>query len=169
MRISARYAYPAPPAEVANLFASKGFALRAAEASQAMASEAMVAGSAAGGFTVTVRRTMAADQLPARVRGLLPGGLEIRQAVAWEPPEPDGSRVASVAGEIPGAPVHMAGTAELTPTAQGSQMDFQADVKAAVPLLGHSIEEAAVPAIKRVLDAEHAQALKELANPALTG
>ncbi|MDR1825671.1 MAG: DUF2505 domain-containing protein [Bifidobacteriaceae bacterium] len=162
MRLSAQYDFPAGAERVAGLLASKDFVLAAAKRTHALSSEAAVSTTPDGAFTVTLRRTLPVDGLPAAARQFLPGGLEIRQAVAWEPPGPDGAREASVAGDIAGAPVHLIGTARLAPTKAGCRLDFDGEVKAAVPLLGRSIEEAAVPAIVKVLDAEHAEALDQL-------
>jgi hypothetical protein len=160
--MSAQFDLPAAPDRVAALFAYKDFELAAAASDHALACEAAVAGTSDGPFTVTVRRTMSTAALPPAARGFLPAGLEIRQAVAWEAPGPDGSRDGTVAGEVPGAPVQLTGTVRLFATGEGSGLDFKGEVKAMVPLVGRTIEEAAAPAVIAALKAQHAEALRRI-------
>ncbi|MDR1186805.1 MAG: DUF2505 domain-containing protein [Bifidobacteriaceae bacterium] len=173
MRFAANYDYPVPPAAVAALMADRDYLLAAAAAAGAESSQIEVVRAANGGFTVTIRSTMPPDQLPAAVRAFLPQGLELRQALVWEPPaarDADaagavgatgaaGARQATMAGEVAGAAVRLSGLMRLTPTASGCRSDFGGEVNAQLPLVGRAVEEAAVPAVVKVLDAQHRVAL----------
>jgi hypothetical protein len=105
---------------------------------------------------------MSTTSLPPAAKAMLPAGVEIRQAVAWEAPAADGAREATVAGEVPGAPVQLTGKIRMVPTSEGTRMDFVGEVKAMVPIVGRTIEEAAAPAVIQALNAQHAEALKAI-------
>ncbi|MDR2374084.1 MAG: DUF2505 domain-containing protein [Bifidobacteriaceae bacterium] len=162
MRFAARYDYPVPPARVAALLADRAHLLKAAEAAGAESSQVDVSPKPDDGLLVTVRSTIPTADLPAALRGFLPQGLELRQAVVWEAPAADGSRRATMAGEVPGAGVNLAGSVRLSPTAAGCRLQFAGDVKAQLPLLGRAVEDAAVPAIVKILDAQHQVTLDRL-------
>ncbi|MDR2347269.1 MAG: DUF2505 domain-containing protein [Bifidobacteriaceae bacterium] len=166
MRLSARYDYSAPVEAVADLLAERGFQLQAAEAAGAVASEVEVVGGPAGEFTVTSRGASPVDHLPQRVRAFLPAALEIRQAQVWSGPAADGHRRATLAGEIVGAPVQVTGLLDLAPNGAGSRLSFAGEVKAQLPLVGPAIEQAAVPAVSRYLEAQHEVAERWLAEAA---
>jgi len=114
-----------------------------------------VTGDASGPFTVTTRRSLPTDQIPANVRAFVGDRLDVRQVEAWEAATPDGARVGTVAVEIAGAPVRMTGTAALTPTAGGGcVIAYDGDVRASIPLFSGAVEQAAVAAVRSALDAE---------------
>ncbi|MDR0365916.1 MAG: DUF2505 domain-containing protein [Bifidobacteriaceae bacterium] len=169
MRLTAHYDFPASPQRLAELLATPSFVDAAARAAGAESTQVSVSGQPTGEFTVTVRATLPAAQLPARAQMLAAGGLELRQASVWQPPKADGSREASAAAEIAGAPVHCEGRIVLSPNRDGSQLDYSADVKASIPLLGRSIEEAAVPAMLKVLTTQHQTALAWLSEGTAAG
>ncbi|MDR1633572.1 MAG: DUF2505 domain-containing protein [Bifidobacteriaceae bacterium] len=155
MRFAAHYDYEAEPQTVAELLRNREYLLAAATAAGAEASQVEVSPGPGNGFTVTIRSTMPTAGLPASVRGLLPQGLELRQAFVWEEAADDGSRRATMAGELGGAAVGVTGSAWLNPAGGGSRLEFGGEVKSPVPLVGRVIEEAAVPAIVKVLDTQH--------------
>ncbi|MDR2453094.1 MAG: DUF2505 domain-containing protein [Bifidobacteriaceae bacterium] len=163
MQLTASYDYSAPPGRVARLFADRGFQLEAAQAAGAESAQVEVTDGPDGAFTVAARATSPATALPAQVRGLLPAGLEIRQAQVWGQPGPDGARQASLAGEIVGAPIQLTGRLALAPAARGSRFSFCGQVKAQLPLLGPAIEQAAAPAIEGFWAALHRVAERWLA------
>jgi hypothetical protein len=55
-------------------------------------------------------------------------------------PVSDGVAHAEVTGEVPGAPVTVAGTALLEPTDTGSRLRFTATVEVNIPLVGGKLE-----------------------------
>jgi hypothetical protein len=163
MRLTAQYDFPTGPDSLVRLLATPEFIDAAARAAGAESTQVSVSGQPDGECTVTVRATMPTAKLPARAQALAPRGMELRQASVWQPPKPDGNREASAAAEIAGAPVRCEGRILLSPTTDGSQLDSLADVKASIPLLGRSIDDAAVPAMLKVLTAQHQTALEWLA------
>ncbi|MDR2378889.1 MAG: DUF2505 domain-containing protein [Bifidobacteriaceae bacterium] len=155
MRFAAHYDYSAKPDAVAALLADRDFLAAAAARAGAPASRVEVSPGPDGGFTVTVRASLETASLPASMRALAPQGLELRQALVWTRAGEDGSRQATMAGEVAGSGVQLSGLALLRPTAAGTRLQFAGEVKAQVPLLGRMIENAAVPAIIGFSDAQH--------------
>lgn len=117
-----------------------------------------------GAFTVTTRRSLPTDQIPANVRAFVGSRLEVRQVEAWEPAAADGTRSGTVAVEIAGAPVRLTGTVALTATADGSGITYDGELKAHVPLFGSAVEEAAAKAVRSALMAEEAVAREWVAS-----
>ncbi|MDR2566515.1 MAG: DUF2505 domain-containing protein [Bifidobacteriaceae bacterium] len=155
MRFAAHYDYTVGPQAVSELLCDRDYLLAAATAAGAKSSQVEVNPGPEGGFTVTIRSTMPTAGLPASARGFLPQGLELRQALVWESAAGDGSRQGTMAGEVAGAGVHLSGLTRLSAVGDGSRLEFAGEVKAQVPLVGRAIEEAAVPAIVKVLDTQH--------------
>ncbi|WP_217616675.1 DUF2505 domain-containing protein [Cellulomonas sp. GbtcB1] len=107
-----------------------------------------------GALTVTTRRALPTDQIPANVRAFVGSTLEVRQVEAWEPASADGSRTGTVAVEIAGAPVRLTGTVALAAADGGSAITYDGDLKANVPLFGSAVEQAAAKAVRGALEAE---------------
>lgn len=107
-----------------------------------------------GALTVTTRRALPTDQIPANVRAFVGSTLEVRQVEAWEPAAADGSRTGTVAVEIAGAPVRLTGTVALRAADGGSSITYDGELKANVPLFGSAVEQAAAKAVRGALDAE---------------
>jgi len=165
VHLSVELHYPAPVHVVGAMLADEEFVRwRAARSGGAGArvEQVDVTGDAAEGFTVTVRRTLPTDQIPAHVRGFVGGQLEIRQAEAWEP-ERDGARAGTVSLEITGAPVRLTGTVTLVPDGDATVERYAGDVKASVPLFGGAIEQAAAEAVRTALSAEQSAGREWLA------
>jgi hypothetical protein len=153
---------------VIDLFADEEFVRWRAQrsAGDGDVSQVDLTGTVAEGFTTVVRRTLPLDLVPPQVRGFTGDRLEIRQAEVWEPPL-DGRLVGTVAVEIVGAPVRLAGTMMLDAGPDGgSRLVYDGEIKATVPLFGSIVEDAAAKAVRTTLEAE-AQAVAEwLARPA---
>ncbi|MDM7831788.1 DUF2505 domain-containing protein [Cellulomonas edaphi] len=106
-----------------------------------------------GPFTVTSRRALPADQIPAHVRGFVGNRIDVRQVDAWEAPTPDGSRAGTVVVEIAGAPVRLTGDATIAPAGPAaSTVTYDGELKAAIPLFGSAVEQAAAGAIRSALE-----------------
>jgi Protein of unknown function (DUF2505) len=165
VHLSVELRLPASVQAVGAMLADESFVRWRAERSGGPGGEVQqvdVTGDAAGAFTVAVRRTLPTDQIPAHVRSLVGGGLEIRQAEAWES-EHDGVRRGTVSLEIAGAPVRLTGTVRLAPDSPGDSGEdgdgvtlqtYEGEVRASVPLFGGAIEEAAADAVRTALAAE---------------
>lgn len=154
VRVELRYAAQVPA--VAAMLADVGYARARVEASGATVEQADVTGDAGGPVTVTTRRLVPTDQIPAQARSFVGSRLEVRQVEAWEAPAgDDGTRRGTVVVEISGAPVRLTGTVTLAPDGSGgSVLAYDGDLKASVPLFASAIEQAAVGAVRSALQAE---------------
>jgi hypothetical protein len=168
MRLTAHYDFPAAPAELAGLLARNDFWEATFTELGSPNHQVTITGSPASRFTISIRATMPPQDLPVSIRSTAPYGLQLRQAVVWEPALADGHRQASLAGEVVGAPVQLLGAIAMLPTqdeaGDGARLEYNAEIKATIPLLGRAIESAAVPAVMRVLTAQHTVALNWLSS-----
>lgn len=162
MRFTASIDYPADPATVAEMLADDAFVADKIRASRASEGSHEVVRDGAG-FTVTTRRLMPAELVPEKFRSFVRGGIDVRTVEAWQAPAADGSRTATLALEIAGMPVKVTGTMNLAPGGQGTVQTFDGDVKASVPLVGGTIERAAVGAVEKVVDVERRVGMEHLA------
>ena len=134
-------------------------------ASGALEHHVDITGSAQDAFTVTTRRALPTDQIPAQLRGFVGNRIDVRQVEAWEAAAPDGSRVGTVVVEIAGAPVRLSGRTALTPSGTGSTtVTYDGDLRASVPLFGSAIEQAAAGAIRSALQVEQEVATRWIAD-----
>lgn len=154
MHLHVTLQYDADVARVGRMLADSEFVEDKLRASGALAHHANVVGDPARGFTVTTRREMPTDTIPAQFRGFIGSTLEVRHVEAWEPLA-DGERKGSVVLEIVGAPVRFTGRLQLSPDdVRGSVVAVDGELKASLPLFAAAIEEAAAGAVRAALDAE---------------
>ena len=133
----------------AHLLADADFVRETVRAAGATDEQVDVTGSPTGPFTVTSRRSVPADQIPAHLRGFVGSRIDVRQVEAWEAAADDGSRVGTVVVEIAGAPVRLTGRATLEPTGpRASRLTYDGELKAAIPLFGSAVEQATAGAIR---------------------
>ena len=145
VRIDRKFRYAASPSAVVAMMADPEFQKRKSAASGALSHEVNV--QPGTNPVVTVVRRMPVDHIPDMLRALVKRGIVVRETVRWRDAAPDGSREGAVTLEILGQPVTMRGTIQLVPTSDGTDGRIQADVKAAIPLLGGKVEKAVEPAI----------------------
>ena len=156
MRLQVVLRYPAPPSRVVAMLADPEFSRRVIVEADGRPEAVDVTGDATGegAFTVTTRRAVPTDQIPAQMRSFVGATLDVRQAIAWGENQ-DGIRRGSVAVEIAGTPVRVTGATHLVATPEGSTVvEYDTRVRAQVPLFGTAIEEAAVGAVRHALRAE---------------
>lgn len=154
MHLQATLNYDADVARVGGMLADTEFVEDKLLASGALSHHANVVGDPGRGFTVTTRREMPTDMIPAQFRGFIGSTLEVRHVEAWEPPA-GGERKGSVVLEIVGAPVRFTGRLRLAPADAGaSVVEVDGDLKASLPLFAAALEEAAAGAVRAALDAE---------------
>lgn len=166
MHLSATHHLNARPEAVARMLADPAYLRHKTAQTGASPDQIDVSGDAAGEFTVTLRRLLPTEDIPAQVRGFVGNQLEVRQVEVWEAAGPQ-ERRATVVVEIVGAPVRLTGTAVLADGAGGgSVLSYEGEVKASVPLFGGAIEKAATTALLRALDAEARAAADWLAGSA---
>jgi Protein of unknown function (DUF2505) len=152
VRVELRYDAEVPA--VAAMLADERYARDRVEAGGAAVEQVDVVGAADAPFTVTTRRSVPTDQIPAQARAFVGSRLEVRQVEAWEAPEPGGTRRGTVVVEIVGAPVRLTGTVALAPDAGASTLTYDGELKATVPLFASAVEQAAVGAVRSALQAE---------------
>lgn len=95
-----------------------------------------------GSIDVAATQTLRHDRLPAVVRQVHKGDLQIKREESWTAIT-DGQAIGTITGCMPGAPVNLSGTGQLTPNPNGSggaQLTFQATVEVRIPLVGRKIE-----------------------------
>lgn len=120
-----------------------------------------------GALTSAVRRTMSAEFIPQNLKTFVGNQLEVRQTEAWaEAALSPGQRHGTFALEITGAPVRMSGNMVVRPTKDGSTLEYNGDVVAAVPLFASTVETAVGQAITKVLESEEDYAKQWLASQA---
>lgn len=164
MRLQAVLRYPAEPARVVAMLADPEFSRRVIAATEGKAEAVDVTGDASGdgAFTVTTRRSVPTDQIPAQMRSFVGASLDVRQAIAWGAEE-DGIRRGSVALEIAGTPVRVTGTTHLVASPEGTTIvEYDTQVRAQVPLFATPVEEAASSAVRHALAAEERVGLEWL-------
>jgi len=156
--------FAASPTAVAEMFATEEYVRRKITASGATDGTLEIIGTADGAFTVTTRRTMPTDEIPANYRSLVGSSLEVRQVEAWDAPSSDGTRHGSLALEITGAPVRVTGTLNLAPAGEGRSTERVAgEIKASIPFFGKAIERAVADNVHRAVAVEQRAARAWLA------
>lgn len=155
MHLAERFEYLAEPQRVAEMLADPECVAARVRASGALDQQVDVVGGPDGAFTVTTRRHIPTDDIPASFRSFVGATLEVRQVDAWE--AANGSvRHGTVVIEITGAPVRLSGTMRLEPTESGTVHILEGELKASIPLFGAAIEQATAEAIRSAAAAEHA-------------
>jgi hypothetical protein len=158
VRLSVTLDLPTDAHAAARLLADPEYVHQKVRASGALEQHVDVTGSPDEAFTVTTRRALPTDQIPAHLRGFVGTRIDVRQVEAWEAPAADGSRVGTVVVEIAGAPVRLSGRTALTPSPGGSPgsttVTYDGELRATVPLFGSAIEQATAGAIRSALEVE---------------
>ncbi|RMI04628.1 DUF2505 domain-containing protein [Cellulomonas triticagri] len=167
MHLQVSVSVPADPRSTGVMLADPVYVRAKVRASGAEELHVDVAPGEGGAFTVTTRRALPTDQIPPNVRSFVGSRLEVRQVEAWEPAAADGTRAGTVAVEIAGAPVRLAGTVTLAaaPSGEGaSTITYDGELKAHVPLFGAAVEQAAAKAVRAALEAEEGVAREWVAS-----
>lgn len=163
MRFEAATDYPASAEAVATMFADPEYVRLKVAASGATSSTEEVTPAADGGFTVTTKRAMPTDRVPAKFRSFVGNSVEMRFIEVWSAAAADGRRTATITLDIIGAPGRATGTAVLDPRgADASAVRYEGEVKVSIPLVGAPIERAAVGAVQGALNAERRVGLEWL-------
>lgn len=154
MHLTAEIRYPADLATVGRMLADPDYVATRIQDSGALSQHVDVVRTGEDAFTVTSRRHVATDEIPAQFRSLVGSTLEIRQVEAWGAQVED-ERHGTLVVEIPGVPVRVTGTARLVAQDDGTTVGHLAgDVRASLPLFGSAIEEATAGAVRAVVTAE---------------
>ncbi|MEE6287581.1 DUF2505 domain-containing protein [Georgenia sp. MJ173] len=162
MRFDATIDYPADIDRVARMLSDEEF-VRAKIAATGALDSTLEVSRDGDAFTVTTRRQLPTDQVPAKFRSFVGQCLDVRLVEAWQAPGPDGARNGTLAIDIVGVPVRVAGRMTLVPGAQGSVQTISGDITASIPLFGGPIEKAAAGAVGKVTAVERRIGLEYLA------
>ena len=111
---------------------------------------------------IVSRRRVTID-LPGFAKKVMSPTNTIVQTEQWSPADADGNRVCHYTVEVQGVPSRIEGTVTLTPDAEGTRQDVEAEVKVSIPLLGGRLEKFAVESGKKTLADEAAFTQSELA------
>lgn len=162
MDISHSHDFHASPDAVSALFAEESFARARSDASGADRADAIVDGTPATGFSVSIRQSMPAASIPAEFRTFVGSALDVRYTEVWDPATAD-ARTGTFAVEIVGTPGHASGALRLDPDGDVTRFTVDGDVSVRVPLVGPMIERAIASAVVKALRDELATADEWLA------
>ena len=144
MQISARHNYSASPDRILAMMAYELWLTEVAR--RAGAAEWAASVDSAGSHM------RAALPAPARAQRFTGSTMEIDLTISWNPLADDGTSNGRITVVTPGMPASMGGTAHLVSESGLSIVDYLADFVITVPLLGRTLEQAAAPYVRRVID-----------------
>lgn len=154
MQITKTFEYAAPPARVFAMLADPAFQARKCEATHPIRHSESVTPKGDQTELVT-RRVVATDSFPDFAKSMIGAQIAITETIMWSRASVDGSRTGTISLGIGDAPIRMTGTIRMAPSAVGTRIDIDGDLKAKVPLIGSRIEKAAAPSIVDAIDTEH--------------
>jgi hypothetical protein len=94
-----------------------------------------------GTIEVVTLQVVRSHNVAALVRQLHRGDVSVRREETWGPLV-DGVATASVGGTIVNTPVHVSGTAELSPIARGcARLAYRITVQVRIPMIGGKVEK----------------------------
>ncbi len=164
MRITSGHHLPASTTQIAQMLSDEEFIEFRSNATEARIDSVVITGTPDAGFTITTRRLLPSELIPAQMRPFVGSQLEIRQVEAWDR-EVDGVRVGSIVLEIIGTPARMTGKSRIEQHGEsGSMLSYDGDLKANIPLFASTVEKAAAEAVRTTLDQEAAAARNWLAS-----
>ena len=164
MRIRNELAYPATPGAAARMMHDRDYIVGRCRMMESHDIEVTVEGDVEGAFTVTSVRVQSPDQVPEPLKRFAGRGVTIRQVDIWQAPTSAGARIGTVGVEIVGLPIRFDGTMALEPTPDGCIQSVDGNLRAAIPLIGGRVEQAAAPAIDGAMRAEQRSGLAWLAS-----
>ncbi|HEY5247217.1 MAG TPA: DUF2505 domain-containing protein [Dermatophilaceae bacterium] len=146
MKISAIIDYAATPDEVFAMLVDEDFQNHKCAATGALRHTVSISEREGRTLVVSIR-DMPSHGFPAFVKTMVGATLAVTETQDWGPADAEGSRYGTLTVAIAGAPVRLEATLALTPGGEGSLENIEGNLKAAIPLLGGKVEQAAAPAI----------------------
>lgn len=153
MDISHSHVFAAAPDAISALLADPSFASARSDAAGAAHADAIVDGTPATGFSVSIRQSVPASSIPAEFRSFVGSQLNVRYTEVWDPATGD-ARTGTFAVEIVGTPGHAAGSLRLDPEGDGTRFTADGTVSVRIPLVGPMIEKAVANAVVKALREE---------------
>lgn len=148
-----RSEFNAAPGEVWAVLVDPQFLVARAERSGAVGHEESVTQDA-DTTVVTTSRTVGTDRLPQAASRFLGATAVVDQVERWAPAGADGSRRGRLTLTIRSAPVELTATAVLAPSGTGCVQELTGALTVRVPLLGGSVEKAALPGLLDLVRSE---------------
>ncbi|MFW7413684.1 DUF2505 domain-containing protein [Demequina sp. SO4-18] len=145
--------FAASPDDVSALFADESFARARGDSAGAAHADAIVDGTPATGFSVSVRQSVPASSIPSEFRSFVGSELNVRYTEVWDPATAD-ARTGTFAVEIVGTPGHAAGSLRLDPDGDTTRFTADGSVSVRIPLVGPMIEKAVATAVVKALREE---------------
>lgn len=144
MQITARHSYSASPGQILVMMADERW----------LAEIARRAGAQEWDVSVDTQgsHVWAAMPAPARAQRFTGPTMKVGLTIAWSPLTDVGISDGSLDVSTPGMPASMTGTAHLAPEGAASIVTYLANFAITVPLIGKSLEQAAAPYVRRIID-----------------
>ncbi|MBC7309499.1 MAG: DUF2505 domain-containing protein [Actinomycetales bacterium] len=153
MKVTTHATYVLGPDEILEIIADEEFQEEKCRATYAVAYSVSVR-ERAGRLVVTTERSMPMEHLPEIARGFVGNRLVIHESQEWHGPNANGLYTADLKVHVAGAPITGTGRRVLAPTGSGSRDQIDFAIKAAIPLIGRKIEEAAGPPVGAAAEIE---------------
>lgn len=153
VQFAERSEFTTSPAEVFAILTDPAFLVARAARSNALAHTESV--TLEGDVTVvSTTRTVSTDVLPPAAGKFLGTTAVVEQVERWEPADSDGGRRARLTLTIRSAPVELSAATTLVPHGTGSLHTLQGSLTVRVPLLGGTVEKAALPGLLQLIRSE---------------
>lgn len=156
--------YNASVERVARFYASSEHAAERARRLGVNDTHVDVQGNPDGAFTTTIQATVPREQIDHdKFSRFLPGRLDVTIVHDWDAPD-GGSRTGRLRATVASLPVDLSADFTLSGSGDGSRMSIEANLSVKIPLVGGTIEKAALEAAGDAFDTEEAFANDVLAN-----
>lgn len=139
MDISSRAEFAADPPQVFSMLTDEAYLRQVCEASGSLESEVTAAGD-----TTRTSRTLPAPDNAKKFTGAT---LTVVEEIVWGAAGADGARTGHLKLTVPGQPVAMNGTVQLSPGGPGATLELTGVLKVNIPLVGKKLEQSAAPAV----------------------
>ena len=152
MKVSERHDYEATPDTVWAMITDPAWREQVCAATGATSWDVAIDADAAGG-TVSVTRVLPAE-VPDAVRRIVGETVTVTQTETWGAAAADGTRQGDVELQVKGQPATMKASSILAPSAGGTQLQMDGELKVRIPLIGGRLEKELAKAIRMALQKE---------------
>ena len=152
MKVSERHDYEATPDTVWAMITDPAWREQVCAATGATSWDVAVDADASGG-TVSVTRVLPAE-VPDAVRRIVGSSVTVTQTETWGAAAADGTRKGDVELQVKGQPATMKASSTLAPSADGTQLRMDGELKVRIPLVGGKVEKELAKAIRMALQKE---------------
>lgn len=154
MKLTHVMSYDAPAPAVYAMLTDPEFQDRRSKAGNPLECDAAVTANVDGGATIEVSRLLSVD-LPGMLQKLTGGKIRISETQTWAPGPADAeNRSGRIAVRISGQSGGVDGTLKMTSSCDKTVIDFDADIKVNVPLVGGKIESSVAEMLVKYMTKE---------------